>query len=57
MVICTKYSQFLIFLSVYNNLALRLKLELISPIMITLLPTLQDHWLVRFSDAPYHYLI
>jgi hypothetical protein len=43
MVFFTKNSQFLIFLSAYNNLALRMKLEIISPIVSTLLPTLQDN--------------
>jgi LAGLIDADG endonuclease len=51
MVFFTKNSQFLIFLSAYNNLALRLKLEIIHPIVSILLPTLQDYWLAGFTDA------
>ena len=51
MVFYTKNSQFLIFLSAYNNLALRLKLEIINPIVSTLLPSLQDYWLAGFTDA------
>lgn len=51
MVVFTKNSQFLIFLSAYNNLALRFKLEIINPIVSTLLPTLQDYWLAGFTDA------
>ena len=51
MVFFTKNSQFLIFLSAYNNLALRLKLEIINPIVSTLLPSLQDYWLAGFTDA------
>lgn len=43
--------DFLIFLSAYNNLALRLKLEIINPIVSTLLPSLQDYWLAGFTDA------
>ena len=51
MVFFTKNSQFLIFLSAYNNLALRMKLEIINPIVSTLLPSLQDNWLAGFIDA------
>jgi hypothetical protein len=51
MVFFTKYSRFLTFLSVYNDLALRLKLDLIIPILDTLLPTLQDNWLVGFINV------
>jgi hypothetical protein len=51
MVFFTKNSQFLIFLSAYNYLALRMKLEIINPIVSTLLPTLQDHWLAGLTDA------
>lgn len=51
MVFFTKNSQFLIFLSAYNNIALRLKLEIINPIVSTLLPTLQDYWLAGLTDA------
>ena len=51
MVFSTKNSQFLIFLSAYNNLALRLKLGIINPIVSTLLPSLQDYWLAGFTDA------
>ena len=51
MVFFTKNSQFLIFLSAYNNLALRMKLEIINPIVSTLLPSLQDNWLAGFTDA------
>ena len=46
-----KNSQFLIFLSAYNNLALRMKLKIINPIVSTLLPSLQDYWLAGFTDA------
>ena len=51
MVFLTKNSQFLIFLSAYNNMALRTKLETINPIVDTLLPTLHAHWLAGFTDA------
>jgi len=51
MVFFTKYFRFLTFISVYNELALRLKLDLINPIFDTVLPTLNDHWLVGFTDA------
>lgn len=51
MVFFTRYSRFLTFLSVYNDLALRMKLEIINPILDTLLPNLQDHWLAGFTDA------
>lgn len=51
MVFFTQNSQFLIFLSAYNNLALRKKLEIINPIVSTLLPSLQDNWLAGFTDA------
>jgi hypothetical protein len=51
MVFLTKNSQFLIFLSAYNNMALRMKLEIINPIVDTLLPTLHDHWLAGLTDA------
>jgi hypothetical protein len=51
MVFFTRNSRFLTFLSVYNDLALRLKLEIINPILDTLLPTLQDHWIAGFTDA------
>lgn len=51
LVFLTKNSQFLIFLSAYNNLALRMKLEIIDPIVNTLLPTLQDSRLAGFTDA------
>jgi hypothetical protein len=51
MVFFTRYFRFLTFLSVYNELALRMKLDLINPILETLLPTLQDHWFVGFTDA------
>lgn len=51
MVFFTRNAKFLIFLSVYNNKALRMKLELITPIITSILPTLQDHWLAGFTDA------
>ena len=51
MVFFTKNSQFLIFLSAYNNLALRMKLKIINPIISTLLPNPQDNWLAGFTDA------
>jgi len=43
MVFFTRNSRFLTFLSVYNDLALRMKLQIINPVFNTLLPTLQDH--------------
>lgn len=51
MVFFTKNSRFLTFLSVYNDLALRMKLIIINPIFNTVLPTLQDHWLAGFTNA------
>lgn len=51
MVFFTRNSRFLTFLSVYNDLALRMKLQIINPVFNTLLPTLQDHWLAGFTDA------
>jgi hypothetical protein len=53
MVFFTRNSRFLTFLSVYNDLALRMKfnLNMINPILDTLLPTLQDHWIAGFTDA------
>ena len=51
MVFFTKNSQFLIFLLAYNNLALRMKLKIINPIISTLLPNPQDNWLAGFTDA------
>lgn len=51
MIIPTRNSKFFTFLSVYNNLALKMKLDIINPILNTLLPTLQDNWLAGFTDA------
>lgn len=51
MVFFTRNSRFLTFLSAYNDLALRMKLEIINPIFDTLLPTLQDNWLLGLTDA------
>jgi hypothetical protein len=51
MVFFTRYFRFLTFISVYNEIALRLKLDLINPIFDTVLPTLNDHWFVGFTDA------
>jgi hypothetical protein len=43
MVFFTRNSKFLIFLSAYNALALRMKLNTVHPILDTLLPTLKDN--------------
>lgn len=51
MVFFTRNSRFLTFLSVFNDLALRFNFNLINPILDTVLPTLQDHWLAGFTDA------
>lgn len=51
MVFFTRNSRFLIFLSAYNALALRMKLNIIRPIIDTVLPTLDDNWLLGFTDA------
>ncbi len=51
MVFLTRNSKFITFLSVYNDLALKMKLNMINPILYTLLPTLQDNWLAGFTDA------
>lgn len=51
MVFFTRNARFLTFLSVFNELALRLKFNLINPILDTVLPTLKDHWFAGFSDA------
>jgi hypothetical protein len=51
MVFFTRNSKFLIFLSAYNALALRMKLNTIHPILDTLLPTLKDNWFAGFTDA------
>lgn len=51
MVFPTRNFRFLTFLSVYNDLALRIKLDIISPVLNTILPTLNDSWLAGFTDA------
>ena len=51
MVFFTRNSRFLTFLSAYNDLALRMKLEIINPIFDTLLPTLQDNCLLGLTDS------
>nr|YP_009517219.1 LAGLIDADG homing endonuclease [Myochromella boudieri]AYE93149.1 LAGLIDADG homing endonuclease [Myochromella boudieri] len=51
MVFFTRNSRFLTFLSAYNDLALRMKLKIINPIFDTLLPTLEDNWLLGLTDA------
>jgi hypothetical protein len=51
MVFFTRNLRFLSFLSAYNELAVRMKLNIIIPIMETVLPTLQDGWLAGFTDA------
>jgi uncharacterized membrane protein len=38
----TSNSRFLNFLSVYNEIALKIKFNIINPILTTLLPTLHD---------------
>ena len=51
MVFFTRNLRFLSFLSAYNELSLRMKLNIIRPVMETILPTLQDSWLAGFTDA------
>lgn len=51
MVFLTRNQRFLTFLSIYNDIALRMKLNIIEPILNTILPTLQDNWLAGFTDA------
>jgi hypothetical protein len=51
MVFPTRNSKFLIFLSTYNALAIRMKLAIITPILDTILPSLKDSWLAGFTDA------
>jgi len=47
----TSNSRFLNFLSVYNEIALKIKFNIINPILTTLLPTLHDSWLAGYTDA------
>jgi len=51
MVFFTRNAKFLIFLAAYNLIALRRNLDIIAPIMDTILPTLNDSWLSGFTDA------
>jgi LAGLIDADG endonuclease len=51
MVFFTRNAKFLIFLATYNIIALRRNLDIIPPIMNTILPTLNDAWLSGFTDA------
>ena len=51
MVLFTRNSKFLMFLNAYNAIALRKNLETLTPIIDTVLPTLNDHWLAGFTDA------
>ena len=39
------------FLNAYNAIALRKNLDTLTPIIDTILPTLNDHWLAGFTDA------
>jgi hypothetical protein len=51
MVFPTRNARFLIFLAAFNDMALRMKIEIISPKTETVLPTVYDSWLSGFTDA------
>jgi len=51
MVFFTRNAKFLIFLATYNLIALQKNLDIVVPIMDTILPTLNDSWLSGFTDA------
>jgi hypothetical protein len=51
MVLPTRNARFLIFLATFNDMALRMKMDIVYPITETVLPTLQDSWLSGLTDA------